>query len=65
MKRRDFVTLIGIAAAARPLSALAQSASKKIPVVGVLWHAANADEEGIYLKTLHKAFRDLGGRPKH
>ena len=61
MRRRDFVTLIVMAAAAaRPLRVLAQSTSKKTPVVGVLWHAADAEEEDVYLSVLQKAFHDLG-----
>jgi putative ABC transport system substrate-binding protein len=30
------------------------------PVVGVLWHAASAEEEDVYLSVLVKAFNDLG-----
>jgi len=60
MRRRDFVTLIGMAAAAQPVAVLAQSTSKRIPIVGVLWHAANAEEEDVYLSVVVKAFHDLG-----
>ena len=31
-----------------------------MPVVGVLWHAGNAEEEDVYLSVLVKAFNDLG-----
>ncbi len=34
--------------------------SKRIPTVGVLWHAASAEEEDVYLSVLVKAFHDLG-----
>jgi putative ABC transport system substrate-binding protein len=60
MKRRDFMFLIGGATVCVPLSAYAQQSRRKIPVVGVLWHAGSAEEEEIFLTTLRKAFNDLG-----
>src|SRR5256886_12581718 len=59
MKRREFVTLLGAAAAAWPLPARAQPA-RKIPRIGVLWHAGSAEEEGSNFKALVKGFTDLG-----
>jgi putative ABC transport system substrate-binding protein len=67
MRRREFIRLIGGAAAAWPIAARAQQ-SKNIPTVGVLWHAGSAEEEDVYLSVLVKAFNDLGyveGRNVH
>jgi putative tryptophan/tyrosine transport system substrate-binding protein len=59
MKRRKFVTLLGATVVAWPLSTRAQEA-KKIPKIGVLWHAGNAEEEGVFYASLLQGFRDLG-----
>jgi putative ABC transport system substrate-binding protein len=58
LKRREFITLIGFAAG-WPLATNAQQL-KKVPRIGVLWHAANAREEAEYLGALTKAFHELG-----
>ena len=58
MKRREFITLIGFVAG-WPIAAKAQQV-KKVPRIGVLWHARSADEEEVYLSVLRKAFSDLG-----
>lgn len=58
--RRQFISALGGAAAAWPLTARAQQSLKKVPVVGVLWHAGSAEEEGVYPNVVLKAFSDLG-----
>jgi putative ABC transport system substrate-binding protein len=58
LKRREFIMLIGGAAAAWPFVVRAQE--KGIPRVGVLWHAANAEEEGPLLPALVEGLRALG-----
>src|SRR5271154_5600300 len=60
MRRREFITLFGCAAATWPFAAYAQRSSSKIPVVGILWHAGSAEEEDVYLSVVRKAFIDLG-----
>lgn len=58
MQRRNFITLLCGTAAIWPLAARSQP--RKMPRVGVIWHAANADEEDVYLSVLTKTFADLG-----
>jgi putative tryptophan/tyrosine transport system substrate-binding protein len=58
MKRREFIGLIG-GAAAWPLAAAAQQ-SKKIPRIGILWHAGSKEEEAPFLGWLRQGFTDLG-----
>jgi hypothetical protein len=33
---------------------------RKIPRIAILWHAANADEEGPYLEAVRQGLRELG-----
>jgi putative ABC transport system substrate-binding protein len=56
--RREFIALAG-SALAWPCVGHAQQ-GLKIPTVGVLWHAANAEEEGPYFRALLEGFRELG-----
>jgi len=58
-RRREFIALLGGAAISCPLTALAQQA-KRIPRIGVLWHAGNEQEEAIYLGALRQGFSELG-----
>ena len=51
MRRRDFILLVGGITQTVPHPASAQSA-RKIPLVGYLWHAASAEEEGPYYRAL-------------
>ena len=59
MKRREFITLLGGAAAVWPVAARAQQ-PRRVPVVGVLWHAASAEEEVAFSRPLKEGFTDLG-----
>lgn len=55
--RRAFIAGLG-GAAVWPMMGRAQI--RKIPVVGVLWHAGSAEEEDIFLGTLRKGLAELG-----
>src|SRR5215813_8808184 len=59
MRRRAFISLIGGAVVGLPLAASAQNV-KRVPRIGVLWHAGSAEEEGIYFETLRQGLRDHG-----
>ena len=59
MHRRKFIALAGGVAAAWPLSARGQS-TKKMPKIGVLWHAGNAEQEAPYFGSLLEGFKNLG-----
>ena len=60
MKRRDFITLLGGAAATWPQVAWAQRKTNRVPRVGVLWHAANEEEEAVYLSAVRRGLSDFG-----
>jgi ABC-type uncharacterized transport system substrate-binding protein len=59
MRRRDFVTALGVAATAWPRSGWAQM-SKKMARIGVLWHAGSAEEEAVFLNPLVEGIASLG-----
>jgi putative ABC transport system substrate-binding protein len=58
MRRRDFIALAGGIVTTLPTVARAQTA--KMPMVGVLWHAGSAEEEGAYYAGLLAGLRALG-----
>jgi putative ABC transport system substrate-binding protein len=59
MNRRDFIAGLGGMAIALPRVAAAQPTTR-IPKIGVLWHAGNAEEEGPYFSAVKEGFKDLG-----
>lgn len=59
MRRRDLITLLGGVMVGLPHRAHAQQ-TKRVPRIGVLWHAASAEEEGPYFEAVRQGFRDLG-----
>ena len=58
MRRREFIGLVG-GAAAWPLTVRAQQI-KRVPRVGILWHAGSKEEEAPYFGWLRQGFADLG-----
>jgi putative tryptophan/tyrosine transport system substrate-binding protein len=59
MKRRDLLTLLGGGIVTSARLAEAQQ-SRRMPRIAILWHAANAEEEGPYLEAVRQGLRDLG-----
>src|SRR5215216_5852124 len=60
MRRREFIALISSAAAVWPQVARAQRNANPVPRVGILWHAANEDEEAVYLEAVLRGLTDFG-----
>jgi len=66
MERRDFFPIICSAIAAS--QGLVHAQTRRLPRIGVLWHAGSAEEEGACFTGLRQGFRDLGfveGRNVH
>jgi putative tryptophan/tyrosine transport system substrate-binding protein len=59
MRRREFITLLGGTVVACPVLARAQS-SRNIPHIGILWHAAKAEQEEPYFSAIIGGLRDVG-----
>ena len=61
MRRREFIiTLVGAAAVTWPIGVRSQDLARNIPRIGVLWHAANEDQEAPYLGPFRQGLNDLG-----
>jgi ABC-type uncharacterized transport system substrate-binding protein len=58
MRRRDCLKGMAASPAAWPIAVYAQQS--KMPIVGVLWHAGNREEEGGRLEVLEQGLADLG-----
>jgi putative ABC transport system substrate-binding protein len=58
MRRREFIMLIGSAAAAWPVAAQAQRAMK-VPKIGVLWPTASEIEEEPFIRSLRSGLQEL------
>jgi putative tryptophan/tyrosine transport system substrate-binding protein len=60
MRRREFITLVGVAAASWPLAARAQQQPRPIRTIGVLSGMSNEGQGQIYVKTLRDRLKMLG-----
>jgi putative tryptophan/tyrosine transport system substrate-binding protein len=58
LRRREFISLLGGAVTAWPLAARGQQ--DRLWKIGVLWHAANAEQEAVYLGALREGLAALG-----
>ena len=59
MRRREFIALVGGAAVIWPQVAWAQRKANPVPRIGVLWHAANEEEEAVYLAAVRRGLSDF------
>jgi putative ABC transport system substrate-binding protein len=59
VRRREFIFALAGAATVWPRKARAQG-KRRVPKVGVLWHAGSAEEEGPLFTTLVEGFKKLG-----
>jgi putative ABC transport system substrate-binding protein len=59
MNRREFLRFAVLLFCTIPCAATAQQPGK-IPVVGVLWHAASEEEEGVFFRIMRDALADAG-----
>src|SRR5215471_3534996 len=57
IRRREFIALLAGTAATWPRLL---SAQPRLPRVGILWHAANEEEEAIYLGAVRRGLNDFG-----
>src|SRR5262245_28335509 len=57
MRRREFIAILAGTAATWPRLL---SAQPRLPRVGILWHAANEEEEAIYLGAVRRGLSDFG-----
>jgi putative tryptophan/tyrosine transport system substrate-binding protein len=57
MRRRDLIALLAGTVTTWPRFISAQPRS---PRVGILWHAANEEEEAIYLGAVRRGLSDFG-----